>query len=234
MNRQTARRFLQVAAIVMLSVGLTAGNTVIAQIAVDGTEGGMPLAIQESAYDSAFSQGLAPDERVAIMQGANPQLTQQVYSYYMVSGATLRPRESTGSVDYQDDGCASVPAGIGFSSILNSELHIPDGSIIKYVRLYYRDTLNTGYVRAVLTRYKPGEESDDMAFASSTASFASGFGLAVSQELTAVVDNQLYAYTLIGWPTAASSSLQVCGIRIAYYAPASLTASFLPSVIKAP
>jgi hypothetical protein len=231
MNRQIAHRSIQLAAIVMLSIGMTTGSTVIAQKTVDETDGGTPWAIEESAYDSAFSQGFAPDERVAVKHGAQPQTTQQAYSYYMVSGATLRPRQSTTTVDYDSLGCTFVTTS---EAILNTELHIPDGSVIKYLRLYYKDTSNTGRVRAFLTRYQPGQEADDMVLATSTASFAGGFGIAVSQELTAVVDNQLNAYTLIGWPTSASSSLQVCGIRIAYYAPASITASYLPSVIKAP
>jgi hypothetical protein len=36
---------------------------------------------------------------------------------------------------------------------------------------------------------------------------------------------------LYGWPDSNTSSLQVCGIRVAYYAP-NPTAIYLPSIIR--
>jgi len=100
---------------------------------------------------------------------------------------------------------------------LNTELHIPDGSVIKYLRLYYNDTSATGNVAAYLTRYGAGTSTSDLVSVSSSGS--SGVGTVLSVEITHTVSNAAYAYTLIGWPGAATSQLQICGIRVAYYAP---------------
>ena len=114
---------------------------------------------------------------------------------------------------------------------MNTEAHIPDNAVIKYIRLYYRDSSATGYVGAYLTRYSPGAATADLVSASSTAVFARGYGYVVSPEITETVNNNTYAYTLIGWPSGPGSNLQICGIRVAYYAPLT-TVAFLPTVKK--
>ena len=181
--------------------------------------------------------GLAPDDNPApgsptsSRQGVSPSVVSTTFSYYQVSGATLRGRSSTTAYSYDTSGCVHLTAGSTTTLILNTEAHIPDNAIIKYVRLYYRDTSTTGYVRAYLTRYSPGAATTDLVHADSTAIFAGGYGLVVSPEITETVNNNTYAYTLIGWPTAPDGNLQVCGIRVAYYAPLT-TVAFLPAILK--
>ena len=157
---------------------------------------------------------LMPDDNGFINDGRAPALT---FSYYTVSGATLRGRSSTAEHAYQGLGCVSstTPA----DTFLNTELPIPDGATIKYLRIYYNDTSATGTVSSYLTRYSPGQSYTDLALVSSTLAFAGGYGTTLSTELTHVVDNLSWAYTLIGFTSAASYSLQICGMRIAYYAP---------------
>ncbi len=87
------------------------------------------------------------------------------------------------------------------------------------MRVYYNDTSATGLVRGYITRYQPGQATTDLVTVSSTAAGASGYGFVVSAEITEIADNTDYAYTLIGWPSEASSSTQICGLRVAYYAP---------------
>lgn len=100
---------------------------------------------------------------------------------------------------------------------MNTELHIPDQSVIKYLRVYYKDSSSTADVRAYITRYDAGHATNDLVTVSSHGS--DGFGTALSAEITHTVDNFGYAYTLIGWPDEATTNAQICGIRVAYYAP---------------
>ena len=153
------------------------------------------------------------------------------FSYYQVAGATLRGRSSTTAYSYDGSGCVHLTAGSVTTLILNTEAHIPDNAVIKYIRLYYNDTSATGNVLAYLTRYTPGSATDDLRFVGSTDAFAGGAGFVVSSEITETVNNANYAYTLIGWPSAPSAGLQVCGIRVAYFAPLNAVA-FLPTIKK--
>lgn len=157
---------------------------------------------------------LMPDDNGYVNEGRAPAVS---FSYYTVSGATLRGRASDVGYAYQGLGCiaATTPA----DRVLNAELPIPDGATIKYLRIYYHDTNATGLVTAYLTRYQPGQTTDDLTTVASTGAFAGGYGTSLSPEITHVVDNTNYAYTLIGWPSIAVNTLEICGMRVAYYAP---------------
>jgi hypothetical protein len=233
-----------------LVVILLAAGAVIAQQQLAVTDGGEietsptnglsagPAGV--GSYDTGRGDpidGLAPDENPApgsptsSRQGVSPSAVSATFSYYQAAGATLRGRSSTTAYVYDGVGCVHLTAGSSISLILNTEAHIPDNAVIKYIRLYYRDSSATGYVSAYLTRYSPGVATADLVSASSAANFAGGYGYVVSPEITETVDNNTYAYTLIGWPSAQGVNLQICGIRVAYYAPLAAVA-FLPTVKK--
>lgn len=188
-----------------------------APAATDGAAG-VPVVEREAVV------GAAPDDNVGLAS-PNPRLS---FSYYLASGATMRGRSSATTHVYDGLGCVHLTSG---AEIVNTELYIPDGSIIKYLRLYYIDTSASGSVKGYITRYTPGTATNDLVNISSSTSGAGGYGFVVSDEITETVNNTSYAYTLIGWPTAAASSLQICGLRVAYYAPTSV-ASFLPIIDK--
>lgn len=152
----------------------------------------------------------APDENL-------PDAVNQNFSYYTVSGATLRGRSSSVATVYAGNGCSYVSAGA--DRILNTEAPLPDGARIKYLRIYYHDTNASNGVRAFLTRYTPGVTTVDLTTVSSTAEFVAGYGTSLSPEIDEVVDGDAYAYTVIGWPDALGSANRICGMRIAYYGP---------------
>ncbi len=154
----------------------------------------------------------APDADVNIPGSPNQQ-----FSYYTVSGATMRGRSSTSETAYHSLGCAYVTSASDL--ILNSDLPLPDGSLIKFLRVYYHDTNAANGVRALITRYQPGVAGTDLTSATSTAAFVGGYGTSLSPELNELVDGDKYAYTVIGWPDEASSSNRICGARVAYYGP---------------
>jgi hypothetical protein len=158
-------------------------------------------------------EGIAPDENVGTADVGSALLS-STFSYYMVPGSAFHGKSSTAAYAYVSAGCIySTSAAEQFIA----ELHIPNGSEIKYLRIYYRDTNATELVTGYITSISPGVSSLDLVNVSSTGS--SGFGTAISVEKTETVDTSLYAYTLIFWPTIADNTIQFCGMRVAYYAP---------------
>jgi hypothetical protein len=137
------------------------------------------------------------------------------FTYYYVPGSTLMTRDGQTSYDYSGTGCSYTTAGT--DRIMNTELTIPDGSVIKYLRIYYNDTDPANNVQGYITRYATGSQTNDLISVSSTGS--GGVGTQLSAEITHTVDNFGYAYVLIGWPGVNSSAVQICGLRVAYYAP---------------
>lgn len=215
-------------ALIVLTVSLLViGGGALAKSLAPSTEpGGDPPVFMAPSYDSANpSEALPPDENQTAAPGA-PAVT---FKYYQVSGATLRGRNSTAGYLYDGVGCSHVTSGTGTGMILNTELPIPDGATIKYLRVYYKDTSAATGVNGFITRYTPGVATNDLVTANSSAAFAGGYGFVVSQEITETVNNTSYVYTLIGWPGEIGANSQICGLRVAYYPPPGM-ALYLPVV----
>jgi hypothetical protein len=236
MNMSTFRKAIWLGFIVLIAGLLTTAVLVRGAAQVDSpvpvTEpGAVPAPDLPPSYDSGSplknSNAIPPDEN-APQSSQSPAL---VFSYYQVAGATLRGRNSSTGYFYDGAGCSHVTAGSGNTGrILNTELPLPDGSVIKYLRVYYRDTNAASGVDGYITRYQPGTGTVDLVKTGSTNSFVGGYGFVVSGEITETVNNTAYAYTLIGWPGEINLNNQICGLRVAYYAPAAASRVFMPSV----
>jgi hypothetical protein len=188
------------------------------------TDGGERV---EFSSAQGYVDGMAPDDNISLAPG----LVDAVFTYYTVSGPELQPRTTTNVQVYSANGCVYMSTGTSTGLLTGTGLHLPDGSIVKYIRLYYNDTNASAGVDAFLTRYAPGSATADLVSAGSTNAFNGGYNFVVSNEITHTVNNATYAYMLYGWPDSNTSSLQVCGIRVAYYAP-NPTAIYLPSIIR--
>ena len=234
MNNILIRSIRLVSAIALAAV-LLVGGAVAAQRLIPSTEPGgqefREFQIMPPSYDSAapeLSSDLPPDENPLTGAGASAPLAPSlVFSYYMVSGTAMLPRNSSSGYGVSSHGCAYTLGA--WSDPLVSELHLPQGSVIKYLRVYYEDTNSASGVRGYLARYTPGLATTDMANVGSSAVFNSGYGFVVSQELTETVNNSTYAYLLFGWPDEVGGLNKICGLRVAYYAPPGF-ASFMPVV----
>ncbi len=187
----------------MAAVALLAATPVCAQ--VPGTGDG-----QEFPTIPAWSDVGAADARVSSALAA-PLVT---FSYFHVLGATLKPRDSANSYVYAFNGCIYVSAGL--FGRLQFPVTVPDGSTIKYLRIYYNDTNAAADLTAWLTQYTPGQSSIDLT--SILSSGSAGFGTALSPEISHVVDNQLNYTINVSWG-ANNNTQQICGVRVAYYAP---------------
>lgn len=143
-------------------------------------------------------------------------------SYYYILGSHLQPRASSTQFAYDGNGCIHVTGGSDIR--LSFPVIVPEGSILKYVRIYYKDT-SAANMTVWLTTYDPGAASNDLVSVSSTGN--SGAGTRLSPEITHTVDGNNAQYTLnYGWGSTDGSN-QICGVRVAYYAPLH-AASYLP------
>jgi hypothetical protein len=234
MNRNSLRRRVAFVIVYLIVISLAVVTVLFAQQSEPSTE---PFGVQTAGpsivtYDSANPIGLPPDDNPATRSVVAPNAPLLTFRYYQVSGATLRGRNSTTGYAYDGVGCSHVTAGTGTGRILNTEMPLPDGAIIKYLRVYYRDTNAANGVEGYITRYQPGVGAADLVHTGSSDAFAGGYGFVVSSEITETVNNNLYAYTLIGWPDDANFANQICGLRVAYYSPTGAT--FLPAISSSP
>jgi hypothetical protein len=156
------------------------------------------------AVDPFYVDPSAPD-----MMPESPQAT--FFSYFHVIGASMTPRDAGITTAYDGLGCAHMSTTGGFATF---PVTIPDGSLIKYVRLYFCDT-NAGDVTAFMTNYNPpGVSFTDLVSVASGS--AAGCGTVLSTELTYTVSNLDALAVLV---TGSAVDRQYCGIRIAYYEP---------------
>jgi hypothetical protein len=214
----------------LLVTAVLASGAAQEQSSVPVTEpGAIPAPDLPPSFDGGSplknSSAVPPDEN-APLSSQSPALT---FTYYQVSGATLRGRNSTTGYLYDGNGCSHTTAGTGPGRILNTELPLPDGSVIKYLRVYYNDKNPASGVEGYITRYQPGTGTADLVHAGSTDAYTGGVNFVVSAEITETIRNNTYTYTLIGWPDENNVNNQICGLRVAYYAP--LTARlFMPTL----
>ncbi|MCU0500190.1 MAG: hypothetical protein MUC51_00225 [Anaerolineae bacterium] len=175
-----------------------------------------------SSGPSVAQQNDGPDARSATASAPAATL-----SYYRLLGTAFNPRTSTTTYAYNFNGCIYETGGS--DNRFMAPLLIPNGSVIKYLRIYYNDTSAGTDLTAWLTRYQPGVTSEDLTVVNSAGS--GGYGTTLSPELTHTVDTDTWAYTIIVAPNANAISNSICGIRVAYYAP-SIFGAFLPMIQK--
>jgi hypothetical protein len=149
------------------------------------------------------------------------------FSYYRLLGTAFNVRTSTTTIAYYSNGCIYLTGGT--DDRLVAPLLIPDGSVIKFLRIYYNDTSATNDLTAWITRYQPGLANADLTSVNSITN--TGYGTAVSPEITETVDLTNWAYTIIVAPNTNAATNSICGIHVTYYAP-SIFGAFLPVVRK--
>lgn len=171
---------------------------------------------------------LYPDENPPQTAALAPNAPNASFSYYFVSGATLVGRSSSNSYTYDGLGCVYVGSD---GLVLNTDMQIPVGSEIKYLRVYYYDTNNPGFITGYISKYPPNASAVDIAAVSSPSTGTPGAGFVVSSRITQTVDYENFPYLLIGRPSDANQNLRVCGMRVAYYAPV-IGYTFMPIIHK--
>jgi hypothetical protein len=134
------------------------------------------------------------------------------FSYFHVLGASMRPRVNTATVTYDGLGCAHMTGGDGFATF---PVTIPDGSLLRYVRLYFCDTDAAGDVNGYLYEFDPpgGAFIEHLLLPSGSSA---GCSSVLSADLNYTVDNSRALALLVG---SSDPNEQYCGLRVAYYLP---------------
>lgn len=139
-----------------------------------------------------------------------------LYYYYHAAGSVFRPRDS--SVNWGNDssgGCVYLVSG-DTGVVFNIPLDIPHGVRIEYLRIYYYDT-SALTSEAWVTQYDDEGGIYDVAYVASAGN--AGYGTQLSDYLTHIVDLTNYSYVLNWRPNATGSTMQLCGLRVAYRLP---------------
>jgi len=193
---------------------------------------------QMSQAASSVPQMVAPDTPPPLptyLSGAQlqaqPAALSPTLSYYFISGNTFTPG---GSVPYsrQVTGCVNqMPQNIAFSA----PVHLPQGSQVVSITLYTYDSISTTTTSTAYFIL-----NDGMGFGGYTVSAKSPPNTANYRQTNStennpvIIDNQNYNY-LVEWRkdlgTPDSTSLGLCGVRVAYYAPLA-SGLYLPFVTK--
>jgi len=166
---------------------------------------------------SSFMSEPQPDDNIAGASSTDAGLDwSALYYYFHAAGSSLRPRDS--SVDWANDGsggCMYLASG-DISKIFNIHLEVPNGSRIEYLRLYYYDT-SASNSYAWVTRYDDEGDLEDVTFVASASN--TGYGTTLSPYIEHIVDTTNYSYVLNWRPYVVGTTMQLCGLRVAYRLP---------------
>lgn len=138
------------------------------------------------------------------------------FSYRWLAGSTFHSVSTPGSYTYYGAGCIQ-PSGTG-TRTFHHKLLLPQGSLVKYVRLYYRNTSTANTPTAYFTTYNMVGGITDHGFVS--GSNIGGYSSALSGEMNYTVDHIAEPINIdVSLGSVTDGSVQFCGVRVAYYAP---------------
>jgi hypothetical protein len=147
---------------------------------------------------------------------------------WRVTGSALQPRENNVTYSVDTNGsCVYVTAGSSIT-VWNTPVHLPNGSVIDTLRMYYYDTSasNTTGWFTVYDLY--GAIVDEWSVSSNTSA---GNSFSDSAQINHTIDYSIYSY-LINWrPLATGSTLQLCGFRV-FYTPPPFGLGFFPAIFN--
>ena len=147
---------------------------------------------------------------------AQPDETAGSFSYLSIAGATFHPLDSSTTYSYPGSGCISKTAGA--DPRFTHRVVLPDGVVVRYLRLYYYDDA-TSTVTAFFTTYDAAGNYVEHTNVDSTNA-AGGYSTELSPLFSYEVDRPASAINVVAnLGSENSSTLQFCGVRIAYEPP---------------
>ena len=220
------RRFPDVAltlAVSLILVGVFVGSAGVVRAQGDDT----PHWSSSAPVPEGADPGSPPDTYAA-SPAAETEIAQTYNAFLRISGAVLKPREST--VDWYGaggGGCLYASAGSTFATF-NTPIYLPQGSTVKFLRMYYNDTNADKNSHAWFTVYDLyGQIVLEMGAASTGSS---GNGYATTEEFTHTINYDSYSYVVNWRPNDLGSDMQVCGFRIYYHTAPGIV--YLPLIMR--
>lgn len=186
-----------------------------------GYSGVLSSVRQDGATASEDASADAPDWE-ALMAGPQPDKPGygeargpewSDFHYAFVAGSALRPRDSSSGWRYEGVGCVYINNG---NELMTIGLDVPTGARIDYLRLFYRDT-SANNSTAWITNYDGAGAFTDLTNVASTGN--SGYGTTLSPLVSHVVNNASRSYSLNWHANQTGTSMQLCGLRVAYRLP---------------
>jgi hypothetical protein len=178
----------------------------------------MGEATQLSAADPDHQDQRLPGERFSLegepdaMGGKEPEWTD--FFYFFPAGSTLHPADSSVGIDYNPGACVNATgASFDFFTIYS---HLPQGSRIDYLRIYYYDTSGSNST-ASIRKYDGAGNTSDIGTVSSSGN--GGFGTQLSPYIGHIVDHTNGSYVVNWQANVTGGSMQLCGLRVAYRLP---------------
>jgi hypothetical protein len=175
-------------------------------------------AIQPDPTNPDFREQIQPWENMVldgepdVADAKEPEWSD--FYVFFAAGSALYSVDSAMGSNYNSGGCINATANpFDYFTIY---LHLPQGSRIDYLRIYYYDTSGSNST-AYLNKYDGAANTTFLTEVSSAGN--TGFGTQLSPYLGHIVDNGNGSYVL-GWiPNVAGTSMQLCGLRVAYRLP---------------
>lgn len=191
----------------------------------DGPVSDVPVDPEGQPLDTTQPQSPAIVEEVELTTEESTAAT-DIILFERVAGANFHPREATTTHQYAGAGCVSRTSSSGF---LVSDLQLPDGAEIDFLRLYFDDTSGANNAHAWLYEYDGLGGFTQITTVSSSGT--PGHSSAGSGFFSYTVDNTAEALGLvIGFDSATNSTVAVCGVRVRYSVP--FSQSTLPLIMK--
>lgn len=169
-----------------------------------------------AALPMAATAGDQPVSPRAPDSAAANQPAGSVFDYLFITGAAFHPLESTTTYAYSGGGCIHKTGGS--DNLFTHKAVLPQGAIVRYLRLYYYDT-STESVTAFFTTYNTTGGFNELTSVSSLNA-AGGFDSILSPEINYTVDHFAAPINVVANLGAQNdNTLRFCGVRIAYEPP---------------
>jgi len=224
-------KYLIIASILgVLLVAILAGGLAKAQESIQNKQGGLEfngnlLTSQQGERSPVewpssmpVPEGLEilspPEDRP--MSGVDADIEATYNASLRVTGSALKPRGS--GVDWVPTGgggCIYASAGDAYL-VFNTPIYLPQGSVVKYFRMYYNDANVTMNTTAWFTVY---DLYGDIVAEYPVSSTGTGEAYATTSEITQTIDYAFHSYVINWRPYDLGSDMQVCGFRLYYAAP---------------
>jgi hypothetical protein len=134
------------------------------------------------------------------------------FRYLRIAGAAFHPVSNNVSFDYGAAGCINRTGAS--AALFTHKVALPQGSVVKFLRLYYNDT-SASNITAFFTSYD--QVGGFFEYTSIGSASDIGYDSSLSPEIAAVVDDFVEPFVVtVNMDASVDSSLQFCGVRIAY------------------
>jgi hypothetical protein len=188
---------------------LNAGTTARDDQETAGPEGPSGDSNVEPEGQPPAGPGPSSEEEVELTEGLEPDAA---IFFRRIAGMNFHPLSSNLTYNSTPGGCLYQTGSAGYFA---SDIQVPDGATIDYLRVYFYDV--DGGSDAVAELYAYDGAGNSTLIASAAGSGTPAYGSAVSEPFSHPVDNTGEALAVVlDFQGANSDALKICGIRLRY------------------